>query len=594
MQLPVEPQTSTADRLYESAMACLAKGEKSQAFEILAAVVDADPRHHQAHVALADLLAEDDNVSQAIECVGMAIDVCPENSAYKRKLVRLVQYMQAQGPNPALKDLLLGCLTDPSVNCIPLGGVWYSVLSHDPDLGPLLEGKGGGLVPALLDPCFLMGLERLLVCNLAFEEFLTALRRSLLMAWTRESAEIEQAAYAPLAKALACYCFRTQYILFCTEEERQAIARIGRELEERGLHQGCETSLLLLACYQPLHGLNNAAAILRQSRDAGGPRLVAELMRLHVAPWLRQQEIRKRISLLSGIDDDVSRRVRAQYEEFPYPQWDSASKKMKHEAESWLRGRKARILVAGCGTGREAIELALALPDSDILAVDLSLTSLSYAASKAQDYGIHNITFRHADILTLGSLDMQFDHIACSGVLHCMRDPLEGWRVLTSLLKPTATMRIALYSRRAREAVTRTREVIAQERYAPDIQGIRQFRRDSARLLSEGVLNDIAGFREYYYLSGCRDLLFHVREELFDLSEIASALGRLGLEFVTFYLPERVVRQYVGEHPEDPRAENLDSWRRFEEEHPRTFKGMYRFWCRKATTSRAVAGGPRG
>src|SRR5262249_4511607 len=107
MQLRVEPQTSTADRLYESAMACLVGGDRSQAFEILSAVVDAYPLHHQAHVALADLLVEDDNVSQAIECVGMAIDVCPENSGYKRKLVRLVQYTQARGPEPALKDLLL-------------------------------------------------------------------------------------------------------------------------------------------------------------------------------------------------------------------------------------------------------------------------------------------------------------------------------------------------------------------------------------------------------------------------------------------------------------------------------------------------------
>ncbi len=37
---------------------------------------------------------------------------------------------------------------------------------------------------------------------------------------------------------------------------------------------------------------------------------------------------------------------------------------------------------------------------------------------------------------TLGGLGRQFDLIECVGVLHHLGDPLAGWRVLVSLLKP--------------------------------------------------------------------------------------------------------------------------------------------------------------
>ena len=64
----------------------------------------------------------------------------------------------------------------------------------------------------------------------------------------------------------------------------------------------------------------------------------------------------------------------------------------------------ARILVAGCGTGRHPIGTARRFPDSSVLAVDLSLTSLAYAVRKTRELGIGNIEYRQADILALGAL----------------------------------------------------------------------------------------------------------------------------------------------------------------------------------------------
>ena len=53
---------------------------------------------------------------------------------------------------------------------------------------------------------------------------------------------------------------------------------------------------------------------------------------------------------------------------------------------TWSRDRPTpfEALVAGCGTGRQSVELAQRHPAARILAIDLSLTSLSYALRKTR------------------------------------------------------------------------------------------------------------------------------------------------------------------------------------------------------------------
>ena len=73
--------------------------------------------------------------------------------------------------------------------------------------------------------------------------------------------------------------------------------------------------------------------------------------------------------------------------------------------------------------------------DSDILAVDLSMRSLSYASIKAKENNIKNIEFLNADILDLQKLERKFDIISSCGVLHHMESPEKGLRTLSGLFK---------------------------------------------------------------------------------------------------------------------------------------------------------------
>lgn len=89
--------------------------------------------------------------------------------------------------------------------------------------------------------------------------------------------------------------------------------------------------------------------------------------------------------------------------------------------------------------------------------------------------------------------------------------------------------------------------------------------------------------KDFYSMSGCRDLLFNVMEHRFTLPEIAAFLNDNGLSFLAFEpfddptVIENFHKQFSGEADEA----NLDQWHHFEADHPETFLGMYIFTVRK-------------
>ena len=70
-----------------------------------------------------------------------------------------------------------------------------------------------------------------------------------------------------------------------------------------------------------------------------------------------------------------------------------------------------QILIAGCGTGKQAIDTALTFKNAEITAIDLSKASLSYAIRKSKEIGITNINFKICDINNVDLLNKSFDII---------------------------------------------------------------------------------------------------------------------------------------------------------------------------------------
>jgi len=439
----------------------------------------------------------------------------------------------------------------------------------------------------LFTRCFLLGVRHIVSDQPVFEEFITHVRRHLLEDYG-VGAKFTHERSVTLAAALSHYAFNTEYILDGTEEEDEKVQAMCAAVERDGGTERDAAAVAIVACYVPLHRLKNAAAIAEGM--AASPEL-GDVVKKQIADHEARRRIAASIVALTPIEDPVSAKVQEQYEEFPYPRWTSFSPASvqsrwktgarNEEIEGPLRGRKVQILNAGCGTGRETLHYATILPEADILAVDLSRSSLAYAISKAAEHGIENVTFRQADILRLDALDRQFDYIVSAGMLNAVRDPVEGWRVLTRLLKPGGLMKIGLYSKIARRAIIQAQDVRKQHGYGTDAESMKAFRRNSPRLLPRAVLDELVRCGDYFFLSMYRDLLFHVQEHNFDLLDIEGMLRELGLEFAGFAISSDQMSAYRARYPDDPDGVDLGHWHQFEQREPTWFQSLYLFWCRK-------------
>jgi hypothetical protein len=71
-----------------------------------------------------------------------------------------------------------------------------------------------------------------------------------------------------------------------------------------------------------------------------------------------------------------------------------------------------------------------------------------------------------------------------------------------------------------------------------------------------------------------------VQEYRFTLTEIHKCLNELGLKFCGFE-DTNIVMRFKHFFGEDADGCDLSLWHQFEEGDPRTFAGMYQFWCQK-------------
>ena len=151
-------------------------------------------------------------------------------------------------------------------------------------------------------------------------------------------------------------------------------------------------------------------------------------------------------------------------------------------------------------------------------------------------------------------------------------------------------MRIALYSDIARRHVVHGREFIAAGGYEATPEDIRRCRAAILVRQNDVLLQKLTRSEDFYSMSGCRDLIFHVQEHRFTLTQIGTLLDALELQFLGFEFSDpSPAEDYQSSFPDDPMLTRLDNWHRFELEHPDTFTRMYQFWVRSRNTSANAA-----
>ncbi len=573
-----------------------------------------DPDHVEARTNLGVLLLRQGQPREATEHLARALDLAPSPRAYENLAQALVEdgradeaidvvlrglrdggsgnlksifVMIAQAFDPAaaarhhgFRAALARALTEPWCRPRDLARLCCRILALQGESAPDQNADDDPLLAALLTTTPVVDLD--------LERQLTAARRALL-----DGAHADAAAPDDLlgfAIALARQCFINEYVFAISDDEARKVRALNDSITAKLAAGGAVApmAIALSAAYGPLHALADSERLARRPDMAP----IAALITQQIREPRTEREIRATIPALTPITDATSTAVRAQYEQNPYPRWsapvaDRPPLALDHYIRARFPAAPSRaigerpidLLVAGCGTGMHAIERVIQFRPRHTLAIDLSLSSLSYAARKSREAGLTAIEFAQADILALDALDRRFDLIDASGVLHHMRDPFEGWRALARLLRPGGLMSVALYSATARTAIRAAREVIAAKAYAPTPSGIRALRHDIAGRAPSDPLRAIVDFPDFYSMSDCRDLLMHVQEHQFSLPEIAAFLD--AERFTLLGFETRAEARYRQRFPDDPAATDLANWARFEADNPATFAEMYQFWIQK-------------
>jgi len=597
--MPAAPQ-ALSDKLRREIERALEQEDLSKAERLLGKALKKNAKDHLSLALTAELYLRQKNLREAFTFYVRAVNAAPHIEGYKKRFLTLASLDLVFDYSEALAGAVVACLRTP--NMASRLENWSRLLMAEPQFNAAYGLAGRRPFDAsnksffdqitdfkpLLKPLFLEGIRHNIVCEPVFEEFVTSLRRHLFLDRTGNS-RFTPEQFIVLSAAISHYAFLTDFVLDVSEEAAREIEGLRIRVEE-GKDAASSAAVAMLACYRPLHTLSNAREIpasLKASKH------LADVVRVQIAEPLLLQERAKSIPAISEIDEGMSSRIQHLYETVPYPRWtgifteavmqDWELDECTRRVEEPLRGTGAKILIAGCGSGREAAMLSAVFPDAIITAVDLSRTSLAYAATKAEEHGIHNIAFRQGDILKLGALGRKFDYISSAGVLHHMQNPIEGWKVLCALLKPGALMRIGLYSEIGRGAVVKAREAIARGGYAATAEDVLRFRRDSTTICDHETLTALAGLKDYYNLNMYRDFLFHFQEHRFNLPEIKRIALELGLSFEGFNVGRDTLTRYRERFPRDPMGLDIDNWHQFEQANPQTFTGGYIFWCRKIT-----------
>lgn len=546
------------------------------------------PQQTRAEVSLAYTLSEQGLKVEAFQMYRQLVKTQPQDIHIRSRLLSCAQGLVADYYDPDLEQDLITYLSWTDLNLNALSHLCCSVLIFKFQLNN--QGSAASFNEMANSTLLLETLRHTLVKNELLEKLIIALRQELLTHASKKGRLINQ--YLHLCEAICQYSLNNEFLLPYTEAERAMVHTLKTMIEQSLKQSGCTPTdisgaLLLYAMYESWFSIKEHTTLFSFHNDSW-PAVSYGIKLTHDA-ILRKQNIEfKAITDIPAVHD-----IKTQYERFPYPRWKNLDNKnmtnygsaLKHQypwaniPHSILHGPLS-ILVAGCGTGRHALNVAKYFYQTQVTALDISQTSLSYAAKKAEEFNIKNVDFYQADLTKLDKFNAPFDIIECSGVLHHIRNYTTALNGLLNNLKPNGFLKLSLYSKRARQPVYDIRKTYRHGGIEKNENDIRVLRHvifadqdiDNKHLITESD--------DFYSMSGVVDLLLHEYEMGFTPKAIKQLCEHNQLSFLGFANLSTQLKQnfkdYIGH---DYRFNDLDQWERFEQAHPTTFSGMYQFYC---------------
>jgi SAM-dependent methyltransferase len=247
----------------------------------------------------------------------------------------------------------------------------------------------------------------------------------------------------------------------------------------------------------------------------------------------------------SAAGHDVATAVQDFYERHPYPRptgdldryrqrWQDPNRRRADFHLFWPEKpyTEARtILVAGCGTS-QAAKHAARCPAARVIGIDFSATSVRHTEDLRRKYDLTNLEVHQLPIDRIGDLEMTFDEIVCTGVLHHLADPEAALRRLRDVLDADGAMHLMVYAPYGRAGIYMLQEFCRGIGIQPSDADIRDLilalgalpaRHPLARLL-----HDAPDFRQEAALA---DALLHPQDRAYSVPQLLDLIAGAGLAF---------------------------------------------------------------
>ena len=296
-------------------------GRLDEAEASLRQAISMKPHFAEAYNNLGNTLKELGRLNEALESYAQAIALKPDFAEASVSFSLVIKNTQFNSSNCELYPLLTQLLTDGNfTRPVDMAGSILNLLKHDPLMKDLLLEKDFAKSPK--DAISIIGsLDKLRLLHhlmrlcplpeLQFEGLFVAMRSVLLKNLDKieESPELTY-----FLSTLSIHCFTNEYIYVESDEETQLISELQAKIEKTITQskQPKATEICCLASYRPLHHYDWCQKLSVLDN-------FAEVKTRLIEEPIAEQLIAQDIPVLEEISDDVSCKVREQYEENPYP-----------------------------------------------------------------------------------------------------------------------------------------------------------------------------------------------------------------------------------------------------------------------------------
>ena len=194
------------------------------------------------------------------------------------------------------------------------------------------------------------------------------------------------------------------------------------------------------------------------------------------------------------------------------------------------------ILVAGCGTNQAAV-FAFNNPQAKVVAIDVSQPSLNHHQFLKDKYEMKNLELHLLPIEQASALNIEFDLIVSTGVLHHLVDPQKGLDALAQCLRRDGVIALMLYAKYGRIGVEMLQSV------ARDL-GLDQ-NEQSLKIVTEmlSALSPNHPIKSYLDIApdlgfdaGLVDTFLHGRDRSYSIQDCQHLVQSAGLSFQDLFL----------------------------------------------------------